>query len=487
MHLLRKKYYFILIAIPVISGFMHIKIFGLDLVGIHVWRQTQTQTVINNFAKEDINILNPKVNENPDTDRIFRMEFPIMQWLFSLFYKIFGDQIIISRILSFITGLLSVLGLFVLFRKIFSDNFLAAAGAWAFNFSPVFYYYTLNPLPDNFALCMSIWSLAFFFIWIDSNRLFHFIFCGFFLCLAALAKLPFILYASAIFSYFFFAVIKKKNSTKHLFIPFLFSLIFLIPVFAWYIYVIPHWHGNGIVAGILNEADFSQISDLLFHNIVSTLPELLINYGSLLFFLAAIYFISRNKIYHHKYFYIFFVLGLSIAAYFFFEINMIGKVHDYYLFPFLPLIFLLVVYGIKKMINSQNKALKYITFFLLLILPVTAYFRSNSRWNTKDPGFNPVLYSHKKELRALCSDNALCIAGNDESRYIFLYYINKKGWVFDKDNLNKDNIEKWMSKGAKYLFSDSRSDTSQEIKNYLDTLIFEQGTLKVFKLKTQHN
>ena len=485
MNILKKKYYLILITIPIISVFMHIEIFNLDLIGFHVWRQTQTQTVILNFAKEDSNILNSKVNEKADTDRIFRMEFPVMQWIFSWFYKLFGDYIIITRILSFITGLFSVLGLFVLFKTVFHDNFLAAAGAWAFNFSPIFYYYTLNPLPDNFALCMGIWCLSFFFTWVNTNRLFHFILCAFFLCLAALAKLPFILFTSVVFSYFIITIKNNKGPIKQLILPFFLTLFFLIPVLSWYISVVPEWHGNGIVSGILSERDFSQIPDILFHNIVSTLPELLINYGSLLFFLVAIFFIFKNKIYRHENFYVFALLGLSIAAYFFYEINMIGKVHDYYLFPFLPLIFILVVYGIKKMVYASPKAFKYIAFFLLFILPVTAFLRSNSRWNIASPGFNPVLYSHKNELRKLCPDEALCIAGNDVSHYIFLYYINKKGWVFDNDNLDKKKLEKWMSYGAAYLFSDSRKDTLTEVKNNIDKLIFEQGTLKVFKLKKQ--
>src|SRR5207253_4901995 len=101
-----------------ISLVMHFRVFQYDLIGYHVWRQTETQTVINNFSTEDFNILHPKINGDADTDRIRRMEFPIMQWLFAIFYKVFGNHIIISRILTFIIGLFSVFGIYYLLKQI---------------------------------------------------------------------------------------------------------------------------------------------------------------------------------------------------------------------------------------------------------------------------------------------------------------------------------------------------------------------------------
>src|SRR5665213_3459230 len=156
MEFIRKHYKFILCCIPLISFALHFHVFQMDLTGIHVWRQTETQTVINNFYRDDFNILNPRINGNADTDQLHRMEFPLMQWLVALFYKLFGPHIAVTRAVNFIIGLCSVYGMFYFCSNIFKNKGTAAICAWCFNFSPVFYYYTINPMPDNLALCCGI-------------------------------------------------------------------------------------------------------------------------------------------------------------------------------------------------------------------------------------------------------------------------------------------------------------------------------------------
>src|SRR4030095_14552423 len=88
-----------------------------------------------------------------------------------------------------------------------------------------------------------------------------------------------------------------------------------------------------------------------------------------------------------------------LLLYFLFEINMIAKVHDYYLFPFFPFLFIIVSYGAFNMLSHQPAYLKYIVIFLLLILPFTTYLRIIGRWNPDSPGFNKDLLIYKDELR----------------------------------------------------------------------------------------
>src|ERR1051325_145068 len=103
----------------IVSFCMHLHIFNRDLVGYHVWRQTQTQIAIENFYNEDFNILHPKTNDRGNSTGIHREEFPLMQWLFACIYKFFGNYLIITRILSLTTGLFSVIGIFFLLKNIF--------------------------------------------------------------------------------------------------------------------------------------------------------------------------------------------------------------------------------------------------------------------------------------------------------------------------------------------------------------------------------
>jgi hypothetical protein len=253
----------------------------------------------------------------------------------------------------------------------------------------------------------------------------------------------------------------------------------------WYLYVIPGWHGNIIVKGMFNNEDTAlQLLDYYQHNLISNLPELLLNYGSLVFFLAGFYFLFKKKSYRDPKFVLILALSIIVLIYYFFEANAIAKVHDYYLFPFYPLLFMLVAYGASNLFISKNKFIKYFTVILLLLLPLTSYLRMQNRWNPGAPGFNQDLLSYKTELQHAVPKDALVVAGNDESHFIFFYYIDKKGWGFDNDNLTPQGLQTMIEKGAGYLYSDSRTiDTNSEIVPYLDKLVLEKGSVKIFSLK----
>lgn len=463
---------------------MHLRVFTMDLTGIHVWRQTQTQTNIQNFYEEDLSITDPRINYRGETDGILRMEFPVMQWLIALLYKVFGDHIAITRIFTFILGLFSVWGMYRLAHSIFHNRKTAVIAAWCFNFSPVFYYYTVNPLPDNFALCCSLWGLAFFFEWINTERWSAVIFAAFFLSLSTLAKLPFVLFAIVPGAYLLRGIFISKKRKGSLAASVIYIALF-VPAAAWYVWVVPGWTGNGVVKGIL-DADSSQVKlllDILIGNIVSTLPELLINYAACVFFVWGIYIIIKRKIYKHKLFYLFALLAIAVIAYFLFELNMISTVHDYYMFPFLPGLFLVVSLGAYYLLSAGSRPVRIFSTVLLLALPLTAFLRIDTRWDEASPGFNADLLKYKKELRAAVPDTALCVAGNDVSQNIFFYYIHKKGWTFHHDSLPAERLKEMIGKGAVFLYSDSRKlEESFQSEQLLDTLVMKAGSIHVYRL-----
>ena len=482
MNFINKQYKLVLVCIPLLSFALHFHIFSMDLLGIHVWRQTETQTVINNFYKADMNILNPRVNDHPDMSQLHRMEFPLMQWLFAVFYKIFGPHIVISRILSFIIGLFSVWGMFYLCDNVFKNKAVASLCAWCFNFSPVFYYYTVNPMPDNIALCFGIWAIGFFYRYITSGKISYVIWSAVCLCLSALTKLPFILYGSFMIT-FLVVQFKKENTVRELKAVFIIYAVLIIPAISWYVTVIPTWN-NVVVKGAFGmQQSLNEWLYLFWGHITSLLPELLINYGSVLFFITGFYFMFKKRLYRNNEFPLFLSWGISIILYFLYELNVIGTVHDYYLFPFLPLIFLIVGLGIAHLLAIKKNRYNMLCIFCICVLPLTAFLRIDSRWDTRAPGFDPAFLKYERELRNLIPQNVYCIVGNDGSPYILLYYIDRKGWAFDQDYLTSEQFSYYIRSGAKYLFSNTRIEDRPDIKIHLDEKIFDKENLRVYKLK----
>jgi hypothetical protein len=484
---LQGKEKWVLTGILLLSFIMHFRVFTLNLVGYHVWRQVQTQTQINNFTHEDFNILNPRINDKYREDRTMRLEFPIMQWLIAGICRVVGNEVLVGRLSIFILGLFSVFGMYKLAGILFKDSFTALVCAWAFNFSPLFYYYTVNPMPDNFALCMGIWAIVYFLKWKEKVKLYYVVLSAAFFLLSISSKLPYIIFYAFLIPFFLFNPNRKRKvwderKLRAAIIYFVFAFGFI----AWYAWVIPKWdRGSGSTLGgmIASEKSAAELIDIFVHNLISSFPELLLNYGCLGLFLSGAYFVFKNRKYGHPEFSALCCWAIVTALYFLYEMSLIAKVHDYYLLPFLPLIFLVVSYGAKQLMYSKQKGLHFFVVLSLLILPLTAYLRMDGRWNAIAPGFTAGFYSHQEELRKLVPDDELCVVGSDESHVILLYYIDKKGWSVDNNTLTLKNMDRFVNMGAKYFYTDQAVDTCSFLLPVLREKIFEKDGVRVYKLK----
>lgn len=444
--------------LPLVSLAMHWHVFPMKIAGIHAWRQAETASNVQNFYQEDFNPLRPKVNHlDWPENGLKRMEFPVMQWAAAWLYQVFGEDIRLLRGLVFLLGLLSILGMYRLGAHLFKDEFLGLVAAWTMTFSPVFFYYSINPLPDNLALMAGIWGLVFFVRWHREGLTSDNITSAAFLMLAALAKLPFILFFGVPLGYAFVEFVRSRGKSlwrdKWVVIP---AIIGLVPVFGWYLKVIPKWQGNGVVGGILNteEGQFGQILQIFWQNLISTLPELLLNYGATALFLAGVVFMFRNKLRSKSLWPAFALMAAGLAAYYLFEINMISTVHDYYLLPFLPGLFLIVAYGAQQLWKMQKTWARTLVVLCLIVVPVTAALRTFPRWEKK--GMVLDLLEYREELRNAVPASAVCLVGHDKSPHIYLYHLNKKGWNLDESNILPEQIDKYMDAGAEYLYSSSR-------------------------------
>jgi len=463
-----------------ISLFQHFRIFNLDFIGVHTWRQTQTQTVILNFANQDFNILNPHINDLTHNNGLYRMEFPLMQWLIAIFYKVFGNHLIITRVFVFCVTFFSVFGMYKLANILTSNKLLAYVLAWLFLFSPIIYYYSVNPIPDNMALCFVIWSAYFWFKYLKQHTTSSFIFSCIFLAFSVALKLPFIVFGGMYLSMFLSKKPNKSIQIKYLFIPFLICL----PSLIWYLWVIGSWNGNGVVAGVFeNPMNINQFFDYVQFNLFSTVPELLVNYATLPFFLIGFFLVIKSFDFKSQIHTSFLAVSFLASCYFFYEINMITRVHDYYLFPFLPLLFVIILVSLKYVFDSKKRWLNYVLFLTILCCPITAYLRCNTRWNLYDPGTTKEYVIYKTNIQSKLPLEAKIIIDNEKSNCINLYYLNRKGWGFPKGTLIEKHLKDKIKLGATHIAFDYEIDKNYFLNTYLDSIIIDLKPLKIYKLK----
>ena len=471
--------------IVALSVAMHARVFRLDLIGFHAWRQTETQTVIDNFVRQDFNILNPRTNDLRFPGGILRMEFPIMQWLFAAAYRISGVHgIALSRALTFLLSALSAWGMHRLARRSLGDARVAGAVAWYWAFSPVLFYYAVNPLPDNFALCTAVWSMTCFWEWTSTGRERYLVASAALLGLAAAAKLPFVLYASFPFTWILLEAARARG--RSVLRPILAMgcyLVLLLPAAAWYVWVVPTWKGNGIVTGALDLQGMG-LRDLLAlagYHLTSMLPENLLGYAAVPVFVAGCYYGCRGWRRRGIAFSALAVLGIGVLCYFLFELNMIGKMHDYYMMPFLPPLALILGYGAARLWAGPAWG-KRMVIVCLALLPLTTSLRMRTRWNEASPGFNAGLWKYRAELRAATPPAARCIVGNDLSHYLWFYHLDRQGWAFAQDEISPTAARGMVEAGARYLYTDSDA-AERTLQPLEDSLILRRGTIRVYRLR----
>jgi 4-amino-4-deoxy-L-arabinose transferase-like glycosyltransferase len=378
-----------------------------------------------------------------------------------------------------------VWGIFHLIKQINGNNAMALLGAWSLSFSPLFFYYTINPMPDNAALCFSIWGMFFFFKHLRSKKTAAFVISNLLFSLAALSKLPYILFYSPMLLYLFHILLKKTQSPKALWQMILISLIIFAPNIIWYSYSMEFLSNNVVFTGIFkNSPDPYKFIEYLTGTLISVFPELLINYAALLFFFSAVYYMYQRKKKKHPFFTYFFITVLILILYYFYEINTIELSHDYYLMPFLPVLIIIIAYGSSTMLNKQRIFLKTLTIILLILMPLAAYLRIMPRWDRENPGFNKDILIYRNDLQKAIPDEGLCLAGHENTSVVFHYYLNKSGIVFDQNTFSKDFFMQALEKGIEYCYSDSRS-VDDSIRNYqaIDSIIDTFGSVVVYQLK----
>lgn len=457
LHLLRFRFVFPLLAL--LSFALHAHIFQRDLVGIHVWRQTETATVVRTLARGDGDLLHPKVLDLKRRDRVFRMELPLMQAAFAAVCNaVPAKDYSVMRVLTFVIGLLTIAGMYALGRTVSGQKAVGTLAAWMFSWSPVFYYYTLNPMPDNAALCAGVWSLA--FLMMHQRRPAPGKLAGAALCLglAAAMKLPYVVFGLAALPLWWRALRAASPHQQDVWqIPTTYGLA-LAPAALWYASVIPDWRGNDVPKGILGASTSAmEIFSILSGHVISTGPELLINYGSLAAALAGLILGIRKGWWKRAEFAPMVAAAIGVLLYYVYELPLIGLVHDYYLMPFLPLIFLIAAAGACWMLRQQNIFLRGLAVLGLIAIPFTAFLRIDPRWQTREPGFNATYLREKKELQSLIPPTTRVIVGPDDSRRIFLYHLNRIGWTFSDADLSTDSIRQWTREGARFILTDPQT------------------------------
>lgn len=478
----RIVYSFILLSFLLLSYGQHRPIFDLDIQGKHSWRQSTTMWNIRNFVRHDSNILNPRQDAfNGGQDNLVRLEFPLMQWSIAMVKKyVTGESISVVRHLLFFIGIFSILGIFFIVKKLSNSYPAATIAAIFFQYSPLFYYYNINPLPDNLALCFAIWYMYWIILYIESKNTKSILFAAGLISLATLVKLPFIIYSwIPIYLFFKDIVIQRKLRRSNMKWGVL-HILLIIPTAIWYAWVMPTWGDSEVIHGVLKDGLFTEKNVEYFtYHWETMFPKILMTHYSKHLFVIGL---LVSLFYIKKYDWLF-PLVLSTFAFLIFEINAIANLHDYYMMPFLPWLYTMIGVAIAFVWKKWN-VLKLGIIALLLYNVHFTPKAFNNYWSIGNTFFNPDVLRYSEKLKNAVPRDSLCIILNNVSSTIFSYRIDKRGHIFSDDYLPagwvKDMI---LNYNVHYMYSDSKKiNDDSAVHRYIEKEIMTMGSIKVYKL-----
>lgn len=466
---------------------IHLLYINLPPCSIHVWRQCNTLAVAQNFYDESLNILEPRVDRRFEGDGITGTAFPIYEWILALIYKVTGVHYWVHRMLSLFITIAAIIFSYRFLQNITANKSVAAISCALLLWTPELFYHSINAIPDILALCAGFTSLYFIS---KGDRTNYSISLSFlFLTVSGLIKLQYLMIGVFHFVDYMKSKMNNKSLGKKDFLVIGSGIFCLTTVFSWYGYslnLIEQSNLRDFGIEIRSANNLQSAITTIKKNLISDFPELVFGFANTLVILVGCY-VSFSKR-SNKYLLHFSALLLIYCIYHFIELRQMD-VHHYYMMPIYFAIIALLYNGI----NFLYKNGRYSFIILVLIAqPALACIRIiPARWGKSDIGISQSFSDQSKleKLKSFIPENAKVIAGPDESGCIYLYFLHKKGFGYERANQLtefKDGqllLKNYIDRGASYLITTDSSDVKNEKLLRFYNSIISYNEFYIIKLK----
>lgn len=467
---------------------------------VHMWAMCDRASIARNYAEESMNFFKPRVHETKELKGITGLEFPIMNYMAAICYKIFGFNEFWYRLLMLLSISVGVFAAYNFTVVLLKNYLVAGLIILIWYLTPVLNYYSASFIPDTASLGFILISWYYFFKWqhsgLKQNIVLYFLF-GTVACLTKITSLISItvMIAILIIDHLRLLDINKQRlfEPKKMFVSLSF-IIFLL-VFAWYKYA--SWlsvHNNGGVFLMgTNMVDNQAKFDDSWNGIKNVwIP---IYYPKSIYWLMCgcvvlllVYVKRVNRLLG------LITLGLWCGniCFIYLMFNQF-KNHDYYIITLLPAILFLFIATTDLILKLKSNRLVsgiLITCLLTLIFTGSIFSRNHQqfRYNPdgwlyygKDLRYYQTVEPYLRTLGIKRTDKVVSIA--DDSPNIALYLMNVKGWHINRTTSDEEIINA-IRKGAKYfIINDSLQARREKIKPLLKDKMGEYYNIQIFSFK----
>jgi len=412
-------------------------------IDAHTWRQTLTLMIAKNLYELSPNVFYPTYNIG-NHPGIIPTEFPLYNFITSLFYRVFGYNDWAGRLVNWVV---TFLGFYYFYKTILKFNPRRVAYfSTFFLMGSVVLVYARKTMPDTFALSLVLIGVYHSWSYLESGRGKDGFWAFLFICFGLLSKIAFLPAMAFLVIPFFDKTLPQR--AKYYF----FGLMALAGgvVGWWYFYWMPYlqetYHNQLIWPVSLGEGWEIFIKTLEPH-LERFRDKVYRNHVSFYLFLAGILgaFAKRNwKIISV------FLLYSVVTFIFILKTGEVFHKHEYYVIVYVPMMALGIGYFFGQI---QLKHRENLTFGLSLVVALVLFFFPARRlyrdWTNTDATYYLPLESILDEFVSK-KDSVMVNGGNFDPS--LMYFTGRHGWSFENPVLQREkDMPVYKERGLKVI------------------------------------
>lgn len=499
------------------------EILTLEPMGSHVWRQTDSLSIIQNYFYDHQSFWEPRTNDyRMNFQDISLTEFPLLYYISAWIWNWTGEVYWVPRVINLTVFMCGIWALYRIAKRFIDQPILVYAFLFLVLSSSSLMHYALNFIPNAPAIGLSFLAWHFFIRYWDNNKLQHLALACLFLTVSCLLKVTLLFSFVILICCALYLFWKERNKSRLLY-PLLFLGLGILLIFLWTTYL--KGYNKESAAAALFESfsifthSWAEMKDVWENGFKA--HWILLETRPFWFVLACMIvynFYTMFRLRHYLLLLIHLLFIGSSAAYFalfFLSFNN----HDYYLLDFIPHIavhLLTFVYYFSRLETKKTLKVAFVMCAFGLMCLASGHVVTRNLAVSKgfaklqshlvdrySFGFHQYfrftslqsspLRNYRTKLRTLGINRhtpVICLP--DPSPNISLYYYNLRGQTnmhvgFSANELC-ENLKKGEPAGYNFLILDKGKDLLLDslLRDALSPAIWQDERVAVFSLQLKN-
>lgn len=483
-----------------VLGYFHLNS-NLDqmIYGPHYWRQADGLAQAMNYTKNGLDFFDHSLYYNQFNGSAKAVgEFPLMYYLVAIQKTLFGGDLnLLFRINHIVLGFFGLLALFKISNHYIKNLFVSIGLTFILFCSPVFSFYFLASMPDPVAFNLSLigyWMLIKYYHHRKSRYL---LFGMIWLSIAFMVKFYFII---PFLAFILIALINKYfKISKHCYLPV--QKIMVLPIICgvgWLFYMA--WYNGqsdcncylGSVMPIWDATpgQMERIGETL-HNFRF---DFLAKHSWWIFLGALSYNLvnwTRETALHNLYI----IVAILGGGCFFLLFYQMFEHHDYYIYPLiflLPIVVGLAIVKIRSRLRTKQARFQLAFLFLTLVMmeiqEATPTFEKRI-WSLEMN--HSSYYEGYRNAECLLRENGvnqedLVLSLSDHTPNYSLVLMDQQGWSGYQSFYLQWPMQEFLNRGVDYMIVNERLklwDVDSYAQDYKEYLVAQESDLYVYDLR----